>query len=110
MKNENTQHQDNQTQTMTIEHYTPPGYVPNQFDSKRLEVSLGQTEKLAAISETETIPFNQVTWESDNPQILEIDQNGRATGINLGKVLVKVTHTQTGKFGESEISVIGIKY
>ena len=48
------------------------------------------------------------SWESDNPELVQVDQNGRITGLNEGKAVVTVTEQTTGRKASCSVTVLGL--
>lgn len=47
-------------------------------------------------------------WESDTPELVQVDQNGRITGMGEGKAVVTVTEQNTGFKASCNVTVLGL--
>lgn len=93
----------NKTATATIEVLVPITSV--QINKDKVEVVKNQTVILSAIiNPSDTTEDTTVTWESDDPSIATVDENGVVTGKSEGVVVIRGT-LQNGMEISSEVTV-----
>lgn len=64
----------------------------------------GETARLTAIVSPDNATYPQVHWESSNPDVLTIDENGNVEAISSGTVTITAS-TQDGCTATCEITV-----
>ena len=77
------------------------------LQSESLEVVKGKKIQMtASVSGVETQP--KITWNSLNPNIATVDENGKVKGVSVGKAVITATATVDGQTlnGEFAINVI----
>ena len=93
----------NKKATATIEVLVPITSV--QINKDKVEVVKNQTVILSAIiNPSDTTEDTTVTWESDDPSIATVDENGVVTGKSEGVVVIRGT-LQNGMEISSEVTV-----
>ena len=93
----------NKKATATIEVLVPITSV--QINKDKVEVVKNQTVILSAIiNPSDTTEDTTVTWESDDPSIATVDENGVVTGKSAGVVVIRGT-LQNGMEISSEVTV-----
>ena len=77
-------------------------------------VTLNKTELTLEVDDSETLTAtvapddatNQnVTWKSDNPEIVTVDANGKVTGVAIGEATITVTTEDGGKTATCKVAV-----
>ncbi len=71
-------------------------------------VGVGDTSQLVANVRPSNAADTSVTWESSDPSIATVDQNGLVTGVSEGTVIITVTSNQTGVTATCLITVTNI--
>lgn len=79
--------------------------VPDE--QKAIEVKVGETASVAATTSA-TAAGSIISYESANPAIATVDALGTVTGVAEGKVLVKVTSTETADMQAGSTSFVVI--
>ncbi len=78
------------------------------LQSESLEVARGKKIQMtASVSGVETQP--QIFWESTNPEIATVDNNGVVKGVDVGKVVIVATAYIDGQTLSGEFSINVIK-
>ena len=76
-----------------------------ELDKNELELFVDDTEQLIATIVPENATNKKVSWESSNPNVATVDENGVVTAILSGKTTITVT-TKDGKHQATcEVSV-----
>ncbi len=74
-------------------------------DGDTAEVAMGETLQLTAAVEPENATY-QLSWESLNPEVATVDENGLVTGVAVGEATIKATATdQMGTQTSAEITL-----
>ena len=69
------------------------------LDHENISVEVGSTAQLLATIEPENATERDLIWESSNPSIATVDENGKVTGVSEGEVIITVK-TKDGKIKE----------
>lgn len=75
------------------------------IDKDSLTLTVGSTEKLAAIILPQNATNKNVIWESRDNSVATVDNNGNVTAIAPGYVLISVTSEDQGETGYCMVSV-----
>jgi uncharacterized protein YjdB len=70
-----------------------------------LTLGVGQEQTLTAAVEPENAANKALTWASDKPDIAEVDENGKVTGIAVGTAAITVTTVDGGKTAVCAVTV-----
>ena len=62
-----------------------------EIDKQKIELLVGNTEKINATITPEELKDEKLTWLSDNEGIARVDGNGLVTGAGEGETTIKVT-------------------
>lgn len=65
----------------------------------------GDTKQLTVLILPENATEKQLTWSSDNEEVVSVDENGLITGVAGGKAKITVTTTTDGVYAECEVTV-----
>lgn len=75
--------------------------------SLQLDLNNNKTASLKAIVDVSNGASNGVSWESSNPNIASIDNNGLVTSKSKGSCIIKAISTfDSSKYGECNVDVI----
>ena len=88
------------------ENNTPQELTGISLNKKSIEVEVDDTYQLRVWYEPEEAEDSapEVLWESDNQKIAKVNQNGKVTGVKIGKTTITAT---CGKFyAECEVEVV----
>jgi len=66
------------------------------LNTNKIDIKVGESEKLTAIIEPENATDKKLIWESSDPSIATVDSNGKITGIKPGTTTITVK-TPDGK-------------
>ena len=69
------------------------GIILNKTSSR---IAVGETSKLIANVRPSNAADTSVTWESSDPSVATVDENGVVTGVSEGTAIITVTSNQTG--------------
>ncbi len=75
------------------------------FEESSIIIEKGKTATLTPVILPEDATEKQLTWVSDNEDVVTVDENGVVTGVNGGKAKVKAITTTDGVFAECEVTV-----
>ncbi len=75
------------------------------LDKETAALEIGETLALTATVLPDNADDKSVEWKSSNPEVAEVDQNGKVTAINSGAVTITVTTTDGGKVAGCEVTV-----
>ena len=68
-------------------------------------VSPKDAETLTATVSPKDATNQNVTWKSDNPEIVTVDANGKVTGVAIGEATITVTTEDGGKTATCKVAV-----
>lgn len=60
-----------------------------RIDKREYALNLGETEEIIATVIPETAQDKSVTWESSNPEVATVDENGVVTAVANGEAVIK---------------------
>lgn len=93
-------------------------YVPNppdtptkepvtgvELDEEELSLRVGETDVLHATVKPENATNKRVKWESSDPEIVEVDEEGKITAISPGTATITVTTEDGNKTDSVEVTV-----
>lgn len=75
-----------------------------EFSPDKIEIVKGDSRQLDLVFTPETIGDKTVVWDSSNDAVVTVDDNGMATGADVGKAVV--TAISSGLMATCEINVI----
>lgn len=75
------------------------------FEETEGDLLIGQSLTLVPIKTPETADDSEYTWESADPEIASVDENGKVTAIKEGRVIISAT-TENGVKAEFSLNVI----
>ncbi|MBN2795649.1 MAG: Ig-like domain-containing protein, partial [Clostridia bacterium] len=91
---------------------TPPPTAQNniKIDANKVELEYGsealETMKTYALTLTdESIPMEDLTWSSDNTDVVTVDENGQLVAVGEGEATVTVTHNESKKSDKVKVTV-----
>ena len=71
-------------------------------------LNIGETLELSATVLPANATDKSLTWSSDDPSVLEVDQNGKVTAISSGSAVITATSSQKPSvFDYIELEVVG---
>lgn len=77
-----------------LEYWGTPIYVTSlTMDTPNVELTLGETAQLSYTVSPSNTTYPKVTWESSDPTIVKVDNNGNITGLNKGTAIITITST-----------------
>ena len=75
------------------------------LDKTDAKMETGGTLTLVATVLPENADDKSVSWQSTNPEIAQVDQNGNVTAVSSGSVTITVTTTDGGRVAGCEVTV-----
>ena len=75
------------------------------LSKKELTIRVGETEKVTAVVEPSDATNQEVSYESDNNAVAQVNANGEITGVSTGTVVIKVTTKDGGKLAFCVVTV-----
>ena len=88
-----------------LEYWGTPIYVSSlTFDTPNVDLTLGETMQLTYTITPSNTTYPKVTWESSDPSIVKVDNNGNITGLSKGEASIFITSTD-GKNIKAECKV-----
>ena len=82
------------------------GIILNKTASR---IGVGETSQLVAQVRPSNAADPSVTWQSSDPTIVQVDENGLITGISEGSATITVTSNETGVSATCQIQVTRIE-
>ena len=76
------------------------------ISKSRTTIDVETSDELIVIVNPENASNKNVTWESSDPSIATVDENGKVTGIKPGEVIVTATTVDGGKKVSCDVTVI----
>ena len=76
------------------------------LNTNSITVKVNATRILIATIEPTNATNKNVTWSSNNEEVLAVDQNGKITGKKEGKAVITVTTEDGGKTATCEVTVL----
>lgn len=77
------------------------------LDRKTIELELESSDTLTATVYPEDAGDRSVTWESNNPEIAQVDQEGRVTALSVGTAIITATtNDETDLTATCQVTVI----
>lgn len=67
-----------------------------QMDFDNITINIGETKKLSATVNPNNASNKDVTWSSDNPNVVEIDKDGNITALATGVATITVSSEDWG--------------
>ncbi len=74
------------------------------FSEKNISIKNGDNLQLLVIVNPTELSSSKLTWKSDNPEVVSVDENGVITGLSVGKATITVT----GENGKTTTCVINV--
>lgn len=75
------------------------------FSEKNISIKNGDSLQLLVIVNPTELSSSKLTWKSDNPEVVTVDENGVITGLSVGKATITVT-SENGKTTTCVINVV----
>lgn len=98
---------DSKEYTLTIKPVPVTGVT---LDKTELALFTGEGEILTATVEPANATNKTVTWESSNPDVATVDENGVVTAVAEGEATITVTTTDGGKQATCQVKVTQSTY
>ena len=76
-----------------------------KLNKSETSLLVGGNETLTATVLPEDATNQNVTWESDKPEIASVDDNGKVTGVAAGEATITVTTEDGGKTATCKVTV-----
>lgn len=78
-----------------------------KLNKNTLAIGLGDSETLVATVSPEDATNKSLTWESEDPTVATVDENGKVTALALGTTKIKATSNDNNDYwDECEVSVV----
>ena len=77
-----------------------------KLSKSKATIEKGKTLTLKATVTPETLEDKSVTWESSDPSIATVNENGRVKGIKAGTATITCTSVATGLKGTCTVTVL----
>lgn len=61
------------------------------LDNSELIVNIGETSKLVATFEPENATVTEIVWQTSDPKIVGVDQNGNLTAVGVGEAIISAS-------------------
>lgn len=61
------------------------------LDNSELTVNIGETSKLVATFEPENATVTEIVWQTSDPKIVGVDQNGNLTAVGVGEAIISAS-------------------
>ena len=90
---------------VTVEGIAVTGVSLNKNETT---MTIGDTDKLIATINPSNATNKNVTWESDEPSIADIDNTGKITAKGIGTTTIRVRTVEGNKTAECRVTVEGI--
>ena len=71
-------------------------------------MTIGNTEKLTATINPSNATNKNVTWESDKPEIVKVDNEGNIEAVGVGEAVITVKTVDGNKTAQCKVTVEGI--
>ena len=84
----------------------PEGVYYVEINPRGLSLRVGDSEQLTAIIYPSDAEDQRVSWESDNPSVADVDENGYVTAYGVGSTLVRVKTYDGGHVAECNVGVV----
>ena len=75
------------------------------LNKTELTLETGGSETLTATVAPDDATNQNVTWKSDNPEIVTVDATGKVTGVAIGEATITVTTEDGGKTATCKVAV-----
>ena len=75
------------------------------LNTNKVELSVGEENKLVATVTPEAATNKEVTWSSNNPEVATVDQNGKVVAQKPGNATITVTTKDGNKTATCEVTV-----
>ena len=76
-----------------------------ELDKSKIEVLIGNTEKLNATVLPDNADDKSVTWKSSDEKVATVDSEGTVTGVGVGSATITVTTVDEAKTAECAVTV-----
>ena len=76
-----------------------------KLDRTTLDILVGQTDLLKAIVTPTNATNKAVTWESSDPDVATVDQDGNVSGVKVGSAVITVTTEDGNKQATCTVNV-----
>ena len=90
---------------VTVEGIAVTGVSLNRNETT---MTIGNTEKLTATINPSNATNKNVTWESDKPDIVRVDNEGNITAVGVGETVITVKTVDGNKTAQCRVTVKGI--
>ena len=80
------------------------------LDKTELSLYTGDSETLTATIEPDNATNQAVTWESSDPNVATVDENGKVTAVAAGKAIITATTADGGKTATCQVKVTQSTY
>ena len=87
----------------------PEGVYHVQINPIGIWFHVGDSAQLTAIIYPSDAADQRVSWESDNPSVADVDENGYVTAYEVGSTIVRVKTYDGGHVSECEVTVLPIE-
>ena len=84
----------------------PEGVYYVEINPRGLSLHVGDREQLTAIIYPSDAVDQRVSWESDNPSVADVDENGYVTAYEVGSTIVRVKTHDGGHVAECHVDVL----
>ena len=84
---------------------TPVAVTGVGLNTNKVELSVGEENKLVATVTPEAATNKEVTWSSNNPEVATVDQNGKVVAQKPGNATITVTTKDGNKTATCEVTV-----
>ena len=91
---------------VTVEPVAVTGVSLNKSETT---ITIGGTEKLIATVNPNNATNKDVTWESEDPSIADVDEEGNITAKQVGETVIRVRTVDGNKTAECRVTVEGEK-
>jgi uncharacterized protein (TIGR02145 family) len=75
------------------------------LNKSTLQMTVGDVEQLTATVFPTDADDKSVTWNSNNPSVATVDNNGNVTAVSAGEAIITVTSNDVGKSATCKVTV-----